>query len=280
MILGDREQVYENIRAAVKRKDFNAKVEPMDPKLGKEDKERILRRYLEYRNTFGYRVKRKIAQAAFSMGTSAVGLITQVSGLENLAGLHGPAIITCNHFSPLDPVIIRYSMKKAGLKRICIVNQDTNLAMKGVIGYMQRYADTMPVSSIRWFMEKEFPAQIKSALDNNSYVLIYPEQEMWFNYRKPRPLKRGAYMYAVRFAVPIIPLFVEQIESGSYRNGRKKISYRLHILPVIYPPTGMNERSSSIVMMQKDYEQKCRAYSDAYGKKLVYDFEKGDVAGR
>ena len=43
MILGDREQVYENIRAAVKRKDFNAKVEPMDPKLGKEDKERILR---------------------------------------------------------------------------------------------------------------------------------------------------------------------------------------------------------------------------------------------
>ena len=125
-----------------------------------------------------------------------------------------------------------------------------------------------------------FLSVLKEFLENDEAVLIYPEQEMWFNYRKPRPLKRGAYMYAVRFAVPIIPLFVEQIESGSYINGRKKISYRLHILPVIYPPTGMNERSSSIAMMQKDYEQKCRAYSDAYGKKLVYDFEKGDVVGR
>jgi len=38
-----------------------------------------------------------------------------------------------------------------------IVNQDSNLAMKGFVGYMQKYADTMPVSSLKWFMETEFP---------------------------------------------------------------------------------------------------------------------------
>lgn len=68
----------------------------------------------------------------------------------------------------------------------------------------------MPVSSLKWFMETEFPNQIKNALDENKLVLIYPEQEMWFNYRKPRPCKRGAYLYAVKFNVPVISLFVEQ----------------------------------------------------------------------
>ena len=50
---------------------------------------------------------------------------------------------------------------------------------------MQKYADTMPVSSLKWFMETEFPNQIENALDENKLVLIYPEQEMWFNYRSP-----------------------------------------------------------------------------------------------
>lgn len=155
-------------------------------------------------------MKKYIAEAIFHAGTSAVGLITQVDGLENLSGIRGPAIVTCNHFSPLDPAIVRFAMRKAGFTRMSIVNQDTNLAMKGFVGYMQRYADTMPVSSLKWFMETEFPNQIKNALDENKLVLIYPEQEMWFNYRKPRPCKRGAYLYAVKFNVPVISLFVEQ----------------------------------------------------------------------
>ena len=32
---------------------------------------------------------------------------------------------------------------------------------------------------------------------------------MWFNYRKPRNLKRGAYYYAAKNNVPIVPIFVE-----------------------------------------------------------------------
>lgn len=45
-------------------------------------------------------------------------------------------------------------------------------------------------------MGRKFPQRIKSVLDNNQIVIIYPEQEMWSNYCKPRPLQRGAYYYA------------------------------------------------------------------------------------
>ena len=35
---------------------------------------------------------------------------------------------------------------------------------------------------------------------------------MWYNYRKPRPLKQGAYYYAAKNNVPIISCFTEIID--------------------------------------------------------------------
>ena len=274
-MIGDREQVYENIKTALQRRQYNSKVEINDPVLCLKDKEIILRNYLESRQTRKFIINRKVAEMILHVGTGLVGLVTGITGKDNLNGMTGPAIVTCNHFSPLDPAIVSFCMRKNGFKNINFVNQDSNLAMKGMVGYMQRYADTMPVSSMRWFMETEFPAQIKKALDNNRLVLIYPEQEMWFNYRKPRPCKRGAYLYAVKFNVPVISLFVEQSVSSTHLH-----RFRVHILPVIYPDRQLDERTASLKMQHTDYEQKCAAYVKAYGKKLTYDFEEGDIVGR
>ena len=48
-MIGDREQVYENIKTAVSLNQLNSKVEPGDPKLLREDKEALLRHYIDYR---------------------------------------------------------------------------------------------------------------------------------------------------------------------------------------------------------------------------------------
>ena len=100
-------------------------------------------------------------------------------------------------------------------------------------------------------------------------------QEMWFNYRKPRPCKRGAYLYAVKFNVPVISLFVEQQVKSTHLH-----TFRVHVMPVIYPDRQLDERTASLRMQHTDYEQKCAAYVMAYGKKLTYDFEEGDIVGR
>ena len=39
-------------------------------------------------------------------------------------------------------------------------------------------------------------------------ILIYPEQSMWYNYRKPKPLKVGAFSFAVKNNVPVLPIFI------------------------------------------------------------------------
>ena len=36
-------------------------------------------------------------------------------------------------------------------------------------------------------------------------VLVYPEQSMWWNYRKPRPLKSGAFKFAIS-SIVILPM--------------------------------------------------------------------------
>ena len=71
-MIGDREQVYENIRTAVSLNQLNSKVEPGDPKLLREDKEALLRHYIDYRTAYGFCVKKYIAEAIFHAGTSAV----------------------------------------------------------------------------------------------------------------------------------------------------------------------------------------------------------------
>ena len=103
---------------------------------------------------------------------------------------------------------------------------------------------------------------------------------MWFNYRKPRPLKRGLYYYAARLNAPIISCFVEMQDLQKPDNKQfNQIRYLVHILPIIYPQARLSDRDNSYYMMQQDYQQKKAAYEAAYQQKLTYDFETGDIVG-
>ena len=104
---------------------------------------------------------------------------------------------------------------------------------------------------------------------------------MWFNYRKPRPPKPGAYHYAAKYNVPIIPCFVKIEDTDEYEeNGFKKSKYTLYIMDPIYPDPSKDLRQNKDEMRKKDYEQKIQAYEQAYGKKLDYTFiPEEDIAG-
>jgi 1-acyl-sn-glycerol-3-phosphate acyltransferase len=152
--------------------------------------------------------------------------------------------------------------------------------MKGWIGFLMNHADIIPITSDKEYMNTYFPTILKEKLDHKEFVLIYPEQEMWFNYRKPRPPKRGAYYYAAENLVPIISCFVE-IHAIPRKENEEfyKTEYIMHVLKPIYPDSSKDVRENSLMMMETDYRQKVEAYESAYGKKLNYEFEKDDIAG-
>ena len=210
IIGGSKKEVVANIKNAADNGRFNDKVEIGDPELDSTRRKKLLGKYVKQRNEIPYHYRNWLARRIVDFITFGVNANTKVVGAEKIKHIKSGAIITSNHFNPVDTTIIRYGIKKARRYRMFIVSQDTNFAMKGFLGFLMRYADEIPVSKDKDYMERHFYRTLNNLLVNKKeYILIYPEQEMWFNYRKPRPPKRGAYFYAAKFNVPIISCFVE-----------------------------------------------------------------------
>ena len=256
-------------------------IEDILPELDSTRRKKLLGKYVKQRNEIPYHYRNWLARRIVDFITFGVNANTKVVGAEKIKHIKSGAIITSNHFNPVDTTIIRYGIKKARRYRMFIVSQDTNFAMKGFLGFLMRYADEIPVSKDKDYMERHFYRTLNNLLVNKKeYILIYPEQEMWFNYRKPRPPKRGAYFYAAKFNVPIISCFVEMKDMDKDDTEEfKRVKYVLHILDPIYPDPEKNERDNSFDMMKKDYEQKKAAYEQIYKRPLDYAFSDSDIAG-
>lgn len=281
MIIGDqREAVIANIAAAARSGDFHSKVELNDPVLTPEQETQILDDFLARRNTAEYRLKSFTARTMANAATRMVNKDTEIVGLEKARAVTGGAILTCNHFSPLDNTVVRFLARKLGRKRINILSQESNFAMPGMIGFLMNYADTIPLSGDQHYLLRQLPDILGELMNQGEFVLIYPEKEMWFNYRKPRPMLRGAYHFAAALKVPVISCFIEmrdaaEMDTDSFR----KVQYRIHILDVLQPDPQKTVRECSKELCRKDYALKSAAYERIYGKPLTYDFDPTDIAG-
>ena len=281
MIIGEnRPAVIKNIKAAATNGDFYKKVELNDPVISAAQAKDITDKYLSSHKTFSYKSKAFLARCIADAATAFINKNTEIIGEIDCDVLKNGAIITSNHFSPIENTVIRYFVKKMGSKRLNIVSQVENFAMDGFIGFLMNYADTIPLSHDMRYLTKDFVGVLNELVDKKEVVLIYPEQEMWFNYRKPRPLKRGAYHFAAKLNRPIISCFVEIAELPEMETTEfHKVQYRLHILGVIYPDKSKSVKENSNEMCQKDYNLKKAAYEKINSKPLTYDFEVSDIAG-
>lgn len=281
MIIGrDRKKVISNIARAAESGDFYAKVEMDDPVLTSEQTEEIVSNYLKNRNKLSFKFKSYIARKLANIATRLVNKGTVTEGLELIPEDIGGALITSNHFSPFENTVIRHMARKKGRRRLNIVSQTSNLAMKGIIGFLMNYADIIPISDSFHYLSGDFISTLDGLLKKDEFILIYPEQEMWFNYRKPRPLKKGVYYYSAKLNVPVISCFVEIKDLDDMDNDEfHKISYVLHVLGVLYPDSEKSINENCDELRSKDYELKKSAYERVYNKPLDYTFESSDIAG-
>ncbi len=275
----ERLRVIANIRTALKRKDFYAKVEEGDPCLTEADEKAITERYLNKRTSYSYRTKRAFAMLTADAASSLINRGTEIVGAELLPEIKGGAIITANHFSPTENTAVRYLVKKCLHKHLCIVSQVSNFAMKGGIGFLMNYANTVPLSHDTHYMTHGFLRVLHRRL-KKEVVLIYPEQEMWFNYRKPRPPKPGAYYFAAKTGVPLISCFTEIIDLPEKENESfYKTKFCIHVLGVLNADPEESVSANAKRLCRADYELKRDAYERIYGKPLTYDFSPDDIAG-
>ena len=201
-------------------------------------------------------------------------IIKQVIGIENLQKVKTGAIITCNHFNPYDSFAIEKVFRESGQakekKLYKVIREGNYTNFPGLYGFFFRNCDTLPLSSSNRTMI-EFLKAVDTILQRKDFILIYPEQSMWWNYRKPKPLKNGAFKMAARNNVPVIPVFITMQDSDIIgEDGFPVQEYIINIEEPIYPSENLTEKGNTNVMRDKNFEVWKNVYEKFYKIPLEY----------
>ncbi len=203
-------------------------------------------------------------------------IIKDVKGIENFEAIQkSGAILTCNHFNPFDNFAIHYVlfkyMYKPGKQILYKVIREGNYTnFPGIYGFFFRHCNTLPLSA-NFSTMKNFMAAMKTLLERGEKVLVYAEQGMWWNYRKPRPLTAGAFKFAAESKVPVLPIFITMNDSDKIGGDGFPIQeYTLHFLPAIYPDESKTVKENMAIMKDKNYEMWKEVYETTYGIPLTY----------
>ena len=209
-------------------------------------------------------------------------IIKDVKGIENFEAIQkSGAILTCNHFNPFDNFAIHYVlfkyMYKPGKQVLYKVIREGNYTnFPGIYGFFFRHCNTLPLSA-NFSTMKNFMAAMKVLLERGEKVLVYAEQGMWWNYRKPRPLTAGAFKFAAESKVPVLPIFITMSDSDKIGGDGFPIQeYTLHFLPAIYPDESKTVKENMEIMKDKNYEMWKEVYETTYGIPLTYSCDSAE----
>ena len=199
--------------------------------------------------------------------------VKEVKGLENLKNCKSGAIITCNHFNAFDSFITQIMFESAKLKRrklYRVIKEGNYTDFPGLFGFIMRNYNTLPLSSNKRVMVELMNA-VSKILKHGDFVLIYPEQSMWWNYRKPKPLKDGAFKFAVKNNVPVLPVFITMEDSDIVGpDGFPVQSHTINIGKPIYPKENQDSKTNIDYMKSENSRVWKEIYESTYGVSLTY----------
>ncbi|MCR5694908.1 MAG: 1-acyl-sn-glycerol-3-phosphate acyltransferase [Clostridia bacterium] len=200
-------------------------------------------------------------------------ILKAIKGIDNFKNLDSGAVITCNHFNAADSFAIQLTYEAADQpkrKFYRVIREGNYTSFPGFYGFLMRNCNTLPLSSNKETMKK-FIRATDHLLTEGHFVLIYPEQAMWWNYRKPRPLKRGAFVFAARNMVPVLPCFITMKDSDFIdQDGFHIQEYTVHVSEPIYPDPALTERENTKMLMEKNSIIWKDIYEMTYGIPLTY----------
>ncbi len=205
-------------------------------------------------------------------------IVKEIRGIENFKSLSSGAIITCNHFNAHDSFAIQLAYEASGHKKnrkfFRIIREGNYTSFPGFFGFLMRHCNTLPLSSnIR--ATREFMLATDELLKQGNFVLIYPEQSMWWNYRKPKPLKEGGFYFAAKNNVPVLPCFITMQDTDMIgADGYPIQEYTIHVSTPIYPDEQKSVRANTAEMLECNFNAWKKIYEETYGIPLEYATEK------
>lgn len=198
-----------------------------------------------------------------------VGYGARVTGRKNLKAVKKTGIVSiCNHFCYLDTLFVRQAV--GHYRSFHTMGPKNNKTGPG--GHIVRHGGMLPFSP-DLEAARNLSREIERLLENGKIVNFYAEQALWTNYQKPRPLKDGAFHYAIKHNVPVLPIFC------TFRKNKRGHMHklRINILPAIYASEALPRKEKLADMKTRAETAWRQCYESAYGKPLEYlpDRRKG-----
>ena len=200
-------------------------------------------------------------------------LIREIRGIEHFKNLKSGAVITCNHFNAFDSFAIQIAYEAAEQPDRTfyrVIREGNYTSFPGFYGFLMRNCNTLPLSSNHKTLKK-FTEATKTLLHEGNFVLVYPEGSMWWNYRKPKPLKPGAYTFAAKCDVPVLPCFITMRDSDIMgEDGFYVQEYTIHVAEPIYPDPSLPYLRRADDMMARNAAVWKEIYEREYQIPLTY----------
>lgn len=204
-------------------------------------------------------------------------IIKEIKGIEHFQNLNSGAVITCNHFNAFDSFAMQMAYdaaKQPKRKFYRVIREGNYTSFPGFYGMLMRHCNTLPLSSNHQTMKK-FLVAVNTLLQKGHFILVYPEQSMWWNYRKPKPLKLGAFQFAANNHVPVLPCFITMKDTDIMgEDGFFVQEYTVHIGAPIYPDETLGRRERANQMMSANADVWKNIYETEYQIPLSYITEK------
>ncbi len=184
----------------------------------------------------------------------------KVKGRKNLKGIKG-AMSVSNHVLTVDNLIVRQALR---WHKMYFVGS-TNNSKKGLAGLTLKAGGLLPLGST-FTAQKNFDKAIETILKKRCIGHIYPEQSLWVQYKKIRPFKNGAFHYAVKYNVPVVPIvLLFRPLSKLDKLVHRKVKVTIEILPPVYPDKSLGAKERLLKLLEEVRKAMVDCANEFYG---------------
>ncbi len=128
----------------------------------------------------------------------------KIEGKENIKNLKTGAISVSNHVLILDCSMIGLAF---GLKKVYFTTREGSFKIP-FVRKLIKLLRAVPIPT-KLKDEEYFIKGINKALQDGKIIHFYPEKALWPYYEKIRNFKNGAFNFAIKNDVPVIPIVIK-----------------------------------------------------------------------
>lgn len=211
---------------------------------------------------------------AFASGASAGRPDSPRPGRRHPSILHSPCIFVSNHCLPLDPLL--HALSIFPCRTHFTLLEETCAAP--ALGRLVRLLGGIPLPNDSRRL-KDIEKAVGTALERRGMIHFYPEGECFLRGQEIRRFKAGAFYFAIRFGVPVVPLVTilkknPRHAHGAGRRGVPSLKARIHVLRPIVPPPSRGKPAldlrSALVFAEEARITMQKAIDEAGGDKSLY----------